>query len=645
LPPSNTPENYLALFPLRKKYIVFYCPFAYLSCGCYNLSMPSETLQNQIASLPENPGVYLMKNAQGEIIYVGKAAVLKDRVKSYFVPPSRLEPKTRQLVSQINELEYLITGSEQEALILELNLIKRHRPYFNVRLKDDKGFPYLKITLNEKWPRIYITRSMADDGGRYFGPFASTRSVRHTLQVLKELFRFRSCNRTEPEKRSRPCLEYDIHQCLSPCTGKISKQDYDHLISQAILFLEGKQDKVLKLLAKLMNEASARLDYETAALRRDQISSIKEVIEGQQLAARVSGEQDAIAFAQEGDLSMVQVFFIRRGKLIGRESFSLQGTREEKPGDILSEFVKQFYHSSTQIPPKIVTQYPLSDREILEKWLSERRGGKVQITAGLRGQPKDLINIVAENAREQLKQARIKNLSSAATLTDALEELQTALGLPLPPQRIEGYDISNIQGTNAVGSMVVFENGKPQKAHYRRFRIKTVKGADDFSMLKEVISRRFGRLNKDNAGESFARRPSLMLIDGGKGQLSSVKETLDTLGLEGQAVIGLAKEFEEIYLPGKSEPIRLMANSPALQLLQRVRDEAHRFALGYHLNIRHKSGLTSALDGIPGIGPSRRRLLIKTFGSVSGIRQASLDELLQVKGINQALALSIKELL
>ncbi|KSV17111.1 excinuclease ABC subunit C [Dehalococcoides mccartyi] len=607
--------------------------------------MPSETLQNQIASLPENPGVYLMKNAQGEIIYVGKAAVLKDRVKSYFVPPSRLEPKTRQLVSQINELEYLITGSEQEALILELNLIKRHRPYFNVRLKDDKGFPYLKITLNEKWPRIYITRSMADDGGRYFGPFASTRSVRHTLQVLKELFRFRSCNRTEPEKRSRPCLEYDIHQCLSPCTGKISKQDYDHLISQAILFLEGKQDKVLKLLAKLMNEASARLDYETAALRRDQISSIKEVIEGQQLAARVSGEQDAIAFAQEGDLSMVQVFFIRRGKLIGRESFSLQGTREEKPGDILSEFVKQFYHSSTQIPPKIVTQYPLSDREILEKWLSERRGGKVQITAGLRGQPKDLINIVAENAREQLKQARIKNLSSAATLTDALEELQTALGLPLPPQRIEGYDISNIQGTNAVGSMVVFENGKPQKAHYRRFRIKTVKGADDFSMLKEVISRRFGRLNKDDAGESFARQPSLMLIDGGKGQLSSVKETLDTLGLEGQAVIGLAKEFEEIYLPGKSEPIRLTANSPALQLLQRVRDEAHRFALGYHLNIRHKSGLASALDGIPGIGPSRRRLLIKTFGSVSGIHQASLEELSQVKGINQALALSIKELL
>jgi excinuclease ABC subunit C len=590
-----------------------------------------------------------MRDAEGNILYVGKAANLRQRVRSYFGTRQELSPKLQRLVSRVNDLDFFVTTSEQEALILELNLIKRHRPRYNVRLKDDKTFPYLKIDLNEDWPRVYITRRLEENGGRYFGPFASAKSVRQTLKLIKGIFPFRSCSKTITGTDLRPCLEYHIRHCLGPCIGSVSRQEYAEVIKQTILFLEGKQEIVVQELESKMEKAAEALDFEKAALLRDQIQAVNKVIEGQRIAATVKGEQDVIAFAGEKDQAYVQVFFIRSGKLIGRESFVLQGTRSEEPYQIMTSFVKQFYDSTPSIPPLLLLQHPLEDTTVIENWLQSKKGARVHIQVPYRGNKKQLVQIVAENAEQGLQQLKIKQLAAPTTLAAALAEIKRELHLSCLPWRMEGYDISNIQGTAAVGSMVVFDQGKPKPSHYRRFRIKTVPGADDYAMLREVLKRRFKRSSikssDTSAPDTWTILPDLVLIDGGKGQLNTALSAMREVGAGSIPVASLAKENEEIFIPQEKKPVVLPGNSSALQLLQRLRDEAHRFALGYHQKIHKKQAFASVLDTIPGIGPKRKRALLKQFGSVQAIREAPVDELATARGMSQSLAQKIKEYL
>ena len=606
--------------------------------------MADEHVLEIVKQLPDKPGVYLMKDAQGTIVYIGKAANLKHRVRSYFGHGQKDSVKTRRLVSHIADIDYFVTGSEEEAIVLELNLIKRHRPHYNIRLKDDKSFPYLKIDTAEDWPRVQITRSLVDNGGRYFGPFASARSVRQALKVVKDIFPFRSCTRDLSRPLARPCLEYDLGKCPAPCVGAISREEYDEIIKQLILFLEGKQEALIRDLKKQMKQAVAELEFEKAGRLRDQIQAVEQVITWQKLATSVRGEQDVIAFEQDGDQSYFQVFFIRSGKVVGREGFTLQGTRDEDEKDIMTNFVKQFYASAAYIPPLLLLQHPVEDKAAIAGWLQSKRGSRVRLQVPQRGERKQLVDTVAENAHQALLQHRLKQTASASAIDNALKEIARELKLAGPPQRMEGYDISNIQGKDAVGSMVVFEHGKPKPAHYRRFRIKTVPDSDDFAMLQEVIERRFGRTNRDsNDASSWAALPDLVLIDGGKGQLSSVVEVMHQIGADDVPVIGLAKQREEIFLPRRSQPIRLPYSSPGLQMLQRLRDEAHRFALSYHHKIRRRRTFASALDTVPGVGPKLRHSLLKQFGSLPAIKEASADELAATKGVSLRLANKIKE--
>ena len=605
--------------------------------------MTNSLILEQLKQLPTAPGVYLMKDAAGNIIYVGKAANLSKRVRSYFTSGQKLSAKAQRMVSRVRDIDFFVTSSEQEALILELNLIKRHRPRYNVSLKDDKTFPYLKIDIDNDWPRVYVTRRLEQNGGRYFGPFASARSVRQTLKVLKEIFPFRSCTKNITGSAPRPCLQHHIQHCLGPCIGAVSKDEYAEVIRQIVLFLEGKQEKVIRELEGRMEEAARALDFEKAALLRDRIRAVRQVIEGQRLATRVRGEQDVIAFVQDKDRAYAQVFFVRSGRLVGRESFILEGTRSEEPSQIMASFVEQFYHSAPGVPPLLLLQHPLEDKAVIEDWLQRKRGASVRIQVPRRGSRKELVDIVAENARQGLEQLKIKRLAAPKVLKAALDEIKRELKLPRLPSRLEGYDISNIQGKLAVGSMVVFEQGSPKTSCYRRFRIKTVPGADDYAMLAEVLSRRFKRLN--SAADDWAVLPDLILIDGGRGQLNAALSAIDKAGAGPVSIASLAKENEEIFIPRRAEPVVLPRSSPGLQLLERLRDEAHRFALGYHQKVRSRAGITSALDAVPGIGPKRRRALLKQFGSLAGIRRASPEELAAVENMNPNLAKKVKECL
>ncbi|MFC2069860.1 excinuclease ABC subunit UvrC [Chloroflexota bacterium] len=605
-------------------------------------------ITEQLKQLPASPGVYLFRDSGGEILYVGKAASLRNRVRSYFRTSEQLSPKTQKMVNLAQDLDFFVTKTEQEAIILEYNLIQRHQPHYNVRLKDGKSFPFLKISLNEEWPKVHLTRNMEDDGGRYFGPFASAKSLRQTLKVLKGIFPFRSCSRIITGTDKRPCLNYYLHLCLGPCIGAVSRQEYSNVIKQVILFLEGKQERIVRSLENKMEKAAESLDFEKAALLRDQIQSIGRVIEGQKITARVKGEQDVIAFVTERDRAYVQVFFIRGGKLIGRESFILQGTSSEEPVQIMTGFIKQFYGSASYIPPLLLLQHPVEDKPVIESWLQSKRDSKVAIQVPQRGSKKQLVDIVAENAEQGLQQLKIKQQEGGTrTLTEALNEIKDELRLPRTPLRMECYDISNIQGKDAVGSMVVFDKGKPKPAHYRRFKIKTVAGVDDYAMLQEVLRRRFKRFNQQNGDVSaqgaWAVQPDLILIDGGKGQLNSALAAMKATGADSIPVAGLAKENEELFIPGQPHPIKLPVTSPGLQLLQRLRDEAHRFAISYHQRLRRRQAFKSSLDSIPGIGPKRKRALIKQFGSVKAIRESSVEELTTAEGITRDLADKIKE--
>ncbi len=609
-----------------------------------NVASGNRVIKEQLYRLPRKPGVYLFRDGGGNILYVGKAINLHSRVRSYFSASSQVSPKIALLASLVADIDFFTVTSEQEALILELNFIKQYHPRFNVRLKDDKTFPYLKINMKEEWPRVYRTRRLEDDGARYFGPFSTSRSVKDTLRVVQRIFPFRICNKNLTGTKRRPCLEYHLGHCLAPCTGSVSIKEYDQVIREVVLFLEGKRDKVIKELKTRMNKASVSTDYEIAARLRDQIQAMEEVIEGEKIAATVRGEQDVIAYIQDDDKAYVQVLFIRSNRLTGREGFLLQGTRHEEPKQIITSFVKQYYSSSPRIPPLLLLQYPIEDKEVVNEWLRSKRGGAVNIQVSRRGVKKQLVDIAAENARQGWEQLKIKEMTAPRSLDKALEEIQQELKLKKKPVRMEAYDISNIQGTSAVGSMVVFEDGRPKPAHYRRFKIKTVSGANDYAMLQEVLKRRFKRGKNEGKTDTTAWgiMPNLVLIDGGKGQLNAALEVLRKSGVDVPSA-SLAKEKEEIFLPGRKSPIVLPKSSPGLQILQNIRDEAHRFAISYYARVHRKKTFTSVLDNIPGIGPRRKSALMHHFGSVPRIQEATIDELVAATGMTHEQAKKIKE--
>ena len=596
----------------------------------------------QLRALPAKPGVYLFRDRDGSVIYVGKAANLNSRVRSYFGAPSNLSSKTQRLVAKIQDFEFLVTDSEQEALILECNLIKKYVPRFNAHLKDSKTFPYLRIDVNEDWPGVHITRRVQKDGARYFGPFASAGSVRKTLRLIERIFPLRSCSKRIDGKDKRPCLDYHLHRCLGPCIGAVERQEYRQVIDQVILFLQGKQELILRELSVKMKAAAQQLHFERAALLRDQIEAIERVIEGQKIAIRLQGEKDAIALAQDERQAYVELFSIRNSRLIGREDFAMEGVQGEPPGRVMTDFVKQYYASASYIPPLILLQHPVDEPAVLSEWLKQQRGSRVTLEAPQRGAKKKLMDMVAENAVRGLELARAKELTMEA-LNSGLQELKDKLRLARMPRRIECYDVSNIQGSLAVGSMIVLDKGLPKPAYYRRFRITTVTGADDYAMIRETLRRRF---KKGLAGTgTWAIVPDLVLIDGGKGQLNAALALRQELGLDSIPMASLAKGNEEVFIPGQATPVCLAKDSPALHMLQRARDEAHRFAISYHRKLRDKEAVASALDDIPGIGPRRKKALLKEFGSIEGIREAPLEELSGTEGITPALAHKIKEYL
>ena len=623
--------------------------------------MPTPLIEHRLQSAPEKPGVYLMKDAQDNVIYVGKALVLRNRLRSYFGSPSGHAPKIRRLVPQIADFEFIVTDTEAEALILENTLIKKYKPRYNARLKDDKTYPFLKIDLSEEFPRVYITRQVARDGARYFGPFASAGSVRHTMDLVKKLFPYRSCTKTITGTDPRPCLEYFIHRCVAPCSGYASRDEYADVIKQVIMFMEGNTDVVTRGLRDSMAEASEKLEYERAGVLRDQIRSIERVAEQQKMDSQPVGDLDAIAMAQEGNEAWVETFFIRRGKLVGRDRFLMEGAEGEAPGVILGQFVKQFYESATVVPRRILLQHQLEEHELIHDWLKERRGGAVTLLYPKRGQHRKLLDVVAENASQGLAQQRVKWLNNAGVIQQAVADLQEELSLPSPPQRMECYDISHIQGSNVVGSMVVFQDGRPRPAHYRRFRIKSVEGVDDYASMQEMLRRRFKRLadtrargrnsdapgpnGPDKPGDAWGIVPDLVLIDGGKGHLSAALEVMLELGLDDVPLASLAKENEELFVPHTPEPIVLPRTSQALYLVQRLRDEAHRFAITYHRNLRSKGSLKSSIDMVTGIGPKRKRMLLRKFGTVQAIKDAPVDEIAAVPGLTRSLAIRLKQTL
>ena len=593
------------------------------------------------------PGVYIHRDSKGKVLYVGKSSSLRNRLRSYFGSKNNLDAKTTELVSRIDDFEFIVTESNQEALLLENSLIKKHKPRFNIRLKDDKTYPYIKVDLAEEFPRVYVTRRTAKDGARYFGPFASAGSVRKTLDLLKRLFPYRSCTKAITGTDDRPCLEFHIKRCVAPCTGYASKLDYTNVIDQVLMFLEGNTKEVVSELEAAMLEASDQLEFERAGALRDRLKAIERVYEGQKVVGLGRENFDVIAAAYGGEEAWVEIFFVRQGNLIGRDHFTMSGTRDETGDEILARFIEQFYSSASHVPRRILIPETVNRVESINAWLEFRRGGPVDISIPQRGPKRRLLKMVSDNAEQGLEQLKLKWISDSNRMELAMSELQEQLNLPNLPQRIECYDISHIQGTNTVASMSVFQNGTPLSSDYRRFKIKSHDRNDDFASMKEVLTRRFKRLkNAREGGEenaSFAASPDLVLIDGGKGQLSSAVEAMLYLGLQDIQLASIAKREEEIFLPDAAEPVIMPRNSQGLFLLQRARDEAHRFAITFHRNLRGKSSVKSALDSVPGIGPKRRKMLIRTFGSVKGIQEASEEQIAASPGMTVKTARQLKE--
>ena len=608
--------------------------------------MPTLSIADQVKATPTKPGVYIFRDASGKVIYVGKAAGLRSRVRSYFADSSTLTLKGRHLAARIAQYEYVVTDSEGEALILENTLIKRYKPKYNVRLKDDKTYPYIKIDLEEEFPRVYFTRRRDDErGARYFGPFASASSVRRTLDLIKKLFPYRSCTKNITGTDPRPCLDFYIHRCVGPCIGAASKDEYRQVIDQVILFLEGKHETIVKDLSASMHQAAERLEFERAAALRDQVRAIDRVSQTQKVHSLHLKDEDYIALSRGQDEAWIEIFFVRAGKTVGRDHFIMEGTQDEGDAAIMAGFIKQFYDSASYIPPLLLLQHAPVDSTLINSWLESKRGRRVHMKVPRRGNRRMLLQMVTANAEQGLAQRHIKWLADADAITGAMSELQEHLNLPELPQRMECYDISNIQGSNPVGSMVVFENGKPKPAHYRKFKIKTVQGIDDYSMMQEMLRRRFRRL-KDAVNaktDGWTIVPDLVLIDGGKGHLGAIHQLFLELGIAHIPLASIAKRYEEVFRPDSKEPIILPRSSQALYLVQRIRDEAHRFAITFHRQLRKKSSVRSAMDSVPGIGPKRKKALIRRFGTVNAIREADTSEIAAVVGMTQKLAEIVKE--
>lgn len=619
----------------------------------------SDKIKDILDNLPIKPGVYLLRDDSGKILYAGKAVNLRARVRSYFHKSANLSPKIRHLVDRVAGIDFIVTESELEALILEMNLIKRHRPRYNVRLKDDKRYPYIKVTWQEDFPKVYVTRRMRQDGARYYGPFTAAWAVHETLQTLRKVFPYLTCNRNITGEDERACLYYHIGLCQAPCIGAVDREEYRSMIQALCDFLEGKTERVLEDLRQEMQQAADELEFERAAAVRDKLEAVERVIERQKIVSPELADQDVIALARDDSQACVQVFFVRNGKLIGREYFMLEGAEGEEARDVMTSFVKQFYDEAASIPPQILVQDEIYEARIIESWLQDMRGNKVAIRVPEGGQDEALVEMAAENAAETLQALSAQWQVEEKKQVTALTELQKALEMDRPPARIECYDISNIRGTAATGSMVVLAKGAPRKSDYRRFKIRTVEGADDYAMMQEVLRRRFRRLvaRKEKKvspttkaegphaapkADAWTILPDLVIVDGGKGQLNAALEIMQELGVDHIPVIGLAKQKEEIFKPGEPDPIVLPRDSQALFLVQRARDEAHRFALSYHRRLRRKQGVSSVLEEVPGIGPKRRQALLRTFGSVDEVRKASLEELLAVPGMTRPAAENLK---
>jgi len=617
--------------------------------------MTHAELEATLKSLPARPGVYIFKNAQDKVIYVGKAVNLRSRVRSYFHESAQHTPKIRRLVAEVACLEFIVSRSELEALLLENTLIKQHQPRFNVRLKDDKRYPYIKVHWQDPFPRVTTTRHIAQDGARYFGPYTMASAAYQTLDLVRKIFPYLTCTRTIMGKDERPCLYYHIKRCAGPCIGAVSQEEYRAIIEGLCDFLSGHVGAVVEKLRRQMQEAADALDFEKAATLRDQIAAIEHIVQKQTVVSSTLADHDVIAFARQNGDTCVQVFFIRDGRLIGREYFVLDGAAEETEETILASFVKQFYDSVSQVPPEILLPHEIDEVMIVREWLRSKRGADVVVKVPRRGPKLDLVKMATENAAETLRHLRNQWQADESKQNEALADLQQALNLAAPPLRIECYDVSTLQGAYTVASMVVFVKGTPHKSDYRRFRIQSVPGQNDFASIQEVLRRRFRRMHDSAQGEllgpgvrdrdqtSWSILPDLIIIDGGKGQLNAALSVLDEFELRDVVpVVGLAKREEELFLPGQSEPSVLPRNSPALFLVQRIRDEAHRFALTYHQHVRTRQGIASQLDKVPGIGPRRRKTLLEHFGSLEAIRHASLEELAALPGITRRVAEQIK---
>ena len=613
----------------------------------------SEHLTGILSNLPDKPGCYLMKDDKGRVIYAGKAINLRNRVRSYFHASAQKNRRTSQLVMRIDDIDWIVVGSELEALILEMNLIKKHRPHFNVRLKDDKRYPYIKVHWGVDFPKVTVTRRMIQDGSRYFGPYTSVWAVHQTLDILRKIFPYLTCDREITGLDERACLYHDIKLCSAPCIGKIDKTNYRQMIEDLCNFLLGRTDPIVSRLNYEMDEAAQKLQFEQAARIRDQVRAIENVIEKQKVISSDYVDSDVIAMARSDGDACVQVFFIRGGKLIGRDYFLLEGADDTSDGDVLSGFIKQFYDRALTVPSQLLLPYDVEEAQIIKTWMSQKKGDElVEIVVPHEGLQQELVQMASENAVETLQSLQSQWQADRHRQEQALADLKQALDVTYPLNRIECYDISNTQGTAAVGSMVVFEQGVPKKNHYRHFNIRNVEGPDDFASMEEVLMRRFNRwraaqdLEKKpgkKVDASFSILPDLLIVDGGKGQLGRAVRVIEKFGLsENILVAGLAKQNEELFVRGRAKPIILERKSQGLYLVQRIRDEAHRFAITSHRKQRTRKGIASRIDEVPGIGPAKRTALLKHFGSISDIQEASLDELTAVTGITPKLAEAIK---
>lgn len=600
------------------------------------------------AEIPDAPGVYLFRDAEGRVLYVGKAKSLRHRVPSYF--GAGLHPRTASMTDEAAGVEWIVTANEVEALQLEVTLIKEHRPRFNVRYRDDKSYPYLAVTLDEPVPRAMVVRGRKRKGVRYYGPYAHAYAIRDTLDLLLRVFPIRSCSQgvfDRARRAGRPCLLYDIGRCSGPCVGAVTPVEHREIVARFCAFLDGGHDRVVRDLEARMIETAGRLEFEQAARLRDQLAAVRKVIESQQMVTERPEDLDVAAFAGDDLEAAIQVFIVRRGRVVGRKGFVVDKVEDLSDDELVASFA-QSYYADNEVPREVLLPLWPASAEVLQEWLSMRRGSRVRIRVPERGARRSLLSTVAENAREAFHQSRLKRSTDFAARSRALKALQEHLGLPEAPLRIECYDISNLGPTEVVGSMVVFEDALPRRSDYRKFKVRDVDGQDDVAAMAEVVRRRFTRYLEESTGfpdrpGRFSYRPGLVVLDGGKGQLNRSVEVMRELGLPGVPVVALAKRFEEVYVPGESEPRVVPRGSEALYLLQRIRDEAHRFALGYQRTRRSKRMTESLLDALPGVGPARRKALLAHFGSARGLLEATAEQVAAVPGIGRELAARIVE--